>query len=325
MKPSKKLFRQILERIHRSLKAETFPGASNALFGGVSDILIDYLDDLEEDLQRANSDILHRTYISEILMGGLLALMAGLGISLVVTFTYSPPIVFGLLLILLLPWVLALIVTAFMYVYPSWKARNRARDINRNLPFALNHMSAIAGSGVPPSSLFELLVKFEEYGEIATEADEMVTRVKVFGDDATTALRDVAQMTPSDDLREVFYGMVSTMETGGSLKDFLDERSDRALFNYRMRREKEIDRLSTFASFYTALLVAAPLFLVTILAVLETIGGGLFGYPIKSRCGFIGALMGQCPMGVIDVGAFIAIPIANILFIIVLEVTQPEI
>jgi len=83
--------------------------------------------------------------------------------------------------------------------------------------------------------------------------------------------------------------------------------------------------LTTFASFYTALLVAAPLFLITILAILEVIGGTLFGLPIKSSCGVLGALLGQCQIGVIDIGAYIFIPLANTIFIIVLEVTQPEI
>ncbi|MDY6769415.1 MAG: type II secretion system F family protein [Candidatus Nanohaloarchaea archaeon] len=319
------VIRRIAERVARALRSNTYAGASNALFGGAADMAGEYFLGLEDDIQQANMDVLYRTYVAEMFMGAFLAVLGGLGFATVVTVTYSLPVIFALVIWVFLPLLFALVVFTGMYLYPAWKARDRARDINRNIPFALNHMSAIAGSGVPPSSLFELLVNFDEYGEIAGEADEIVTRVTVFGDDVTTALKDVAATTPSDDLKEVFYGMVSTLETGGDLKDFLDERADRALFDYRMKRQKEIDRLTTFASFYTALLVAAPLFLVTILAVLETIGGGLFGYPIKARCGFINALLGGCPMGVIDVGAFIVIPIANIIFIAVLEVTQPEI
>ncbi len=317
--------RKSVERLSRALQSDTYAGASNALFGGVADRFGDYFLDLQDDLEKANVDVLYRTYVAEMFMGAFLAFFAGLGLAALLTVMYDLPIVFVAVAWTVLPLTLAILVMLGMYLYPAYRARDRARDINRNIPFALNHMSAIAGSGVPPSSLFELLVNFEEYGEIANESDEVVTRVKVFGDDVTTALKDVANKTPSDDLKEVFYGMVSTLETGGDLKDYLDERSDRALFDYRLKREKEIDRLTTFASFYTALLVAAPLFLVTILAVLETIGGGLLGYPIKARCGFINALLGGCPMGVIDVGAFVIIPLANIIFIAVLEVTQPEI
>lgn len=319
------ILKRSVERIGRALQSSTYAGASNSLFGGLSDRFGEYFLGLEGDLEKADINVLYRTYVSEMFMTGFLGLLAGFGLSLVIIFLYQPPALFTLILVLFAPLLFALLAFTIMYLYPAWKARNRARDINRNIPFALNHMSAISGSGVPPSSLFELLVNFEEYGEISKEADDIVTRINVFGDDVTTALREVAVQTPSDDLREVFYGMVSTLETGGSLRDFLDERAERSLFDYRIKRQKEIDRLTTFASFYTALLVAAPLFLVTILAVLETIGGGLFGYPIKARCGFINSLLGGCPMGVIDVGAFVIIPLANIIFIIVLEVTQPEI
>lgn len=320
-----RILKNTVERLSRALQSETYAGASNALFGGAADVFGDVFLDLQDDLEQADADVLYRTYVAEMFMGAFLAMFAGIGLATVVSVTYSLPTVFILVAFAVLPLTLAILVMLGMYLYPAWKARDRARDINRNIPFALNHMSAIAGSGVPPSSLFELLVNFEEYGEISNESDEVVTRVKVFGDDVTTALKDVASKTPSEDLKEVFYGMVSTLETGGDLKDFLDERADRALFDYRMKRQKEIDRLTTFASFYTALLVAAPLFLVTILAVLETIGGGIMGYPIKARCGFVNALLGGCPMGVIDVGAFVIIPLANIIFIAVLEVTQPEI
>lgn len=314
-----------LGRVKRSLKAETFAGASNALFGGVSDRLSPYLRYLEADLEESRIDVLYRTYLSEMLMASFLAGFAGLMMALTVSYSISPGTLFSATLILMLPTGLGILAFLAMYLFPAWKARKRSQDINRNLPFALNHMSAIAGSGVPPSSLFGLLVNFEEYGEISEEADEIVTRVEVLGEDVSTALREVADQTPSEELKEVFFGMISTLETGGNLKDYLEERSDRALFNYRLKREKQIDRLTTFASFYMALLVAAPLFLITILAVLETVGGGLLGHPIKARCGFLGALQGQCPMGIIDVGAFVIIPVANILFLVVLEVAQPEI
>ncbi|MDY6776595.1 MAG: type II secretion system F family protein [Candidatus Nanohaloarchaea archaeon] len=320
-----RLVKAFWRRLVRASKTDTYRGASNALFGGLADRFGDAFQGLEEDLKSANFDILYRTYVSEIFMSFTLAFITGLGISGILIYFYNPPLIFTLVLALMLPTIFGSAAAALLVFYPTWRARNRARDINRNMPFALNHMSAISGSGVPPSSLFQLLVDFEEYGAIAEEADKVARKVQVFGEDVTTALREVAQQTPSDDLREVFYGMVSTIETGGSLQDFLDERAQRALFDYKMKSQREIERLSTFASFYTAILVAAPLFLVTILAVLETIGGGLFGYPIKARCGFINALLGACPIGVIDIGAYILIPIANIVFILALEVTQPEI
>ncbi len=314
-----------VSRLRRAVRADTMAGAANALFGGVADRVGPYFSDLETDLEEADMRILFRTYLSQMFLAMTFAAVGALGLVAVLALTMELPLMLVGVLTVFLPLTVMLFVFMVMYFRPSWRATHRARDINRNLPFALNHMSAVSGSGVPPSTMFQLLVNFDEYGEIASEAEKIVTRVDAFGEDVSTAIRDVAEHTPSDDLRDIFYGMVSTSETGGSLEDYLSERSERALFDYRIKREKEIKRLTTFASFYTAILVAAPLFLVTILAILEVIGGSVLGFPIKASCGFIGAILGECPIGIIDIGAFILIPVLNVLFIITMEVFQPEI
>lgn len=315
----------VRQRLKRASQATTFAGASNALFGGVTDRFKEDFEPLQEDLEEANVKVLFRTYVSQMFTVSTLMFLLGIGISINLALFAPFPLVAKVALLFMLAPLMGIGTFIVMYLYPSWKANQRAADIKMNLPFALNHMSAIAGSGVPPSSMFSLLVNFDEYGEISAEAEKVVTKVDAFGEDVTTAVREVAKETPSGDLQEVFYGIVATIETGGSLQAFLEESADRALFDYRIEREKQINRLTTFASFYTALLVAAPLFLIVILAILEVIGGSLFGMPIRSTCGIIGALLGECPMGVIDVGAYFIIPIANILFITILGVTQPEI
>lgn len=314
-----------MTRFHRAARAKSFAGASNALFGGIADQYEYVFEDLKSDLQEADVNLLFRTYISEMFAISLLATLSGLGIAIVLDLFAPIPFLIKASLFFALPIILGTGAFAAMYIYPSWKATKRAADIKSNLPFALNHMSAVAGSGVPPSAMFGLLVNFEEYGEISAESRKIVTKVHAFGEDITTAIRDVAKETPSEDLEEILYGIVSTIETGGSLQAFLEESASRTLFDYRIERRKQIERLTTFASFYTALLVAAPLFLITILAILEVIGGELFGLPIKSSCGVLGGLMGQCALGVIDIGAYFLIPFANTAFIIILEVTQPEV
>lgn len=322
--PAKKK-KQVLTRLQRALQAQSFAGASNALFGGITDKYGYAFEDLGHDLKKANVNVLFRTYISEMLAATTFAVLMGISIGIILDLMAPIPTMIKAALLFSLPLMFGTAAFGSMYLYPSWKAKKRAADIKMNLPFALNHMSAVAGSGVPPSSMFNLLVNFDEYGEISNESKKIVTKVHAFGEDITTAIREVAKETPSEDLEEIFYGIVSTIETGGSLEAYLEEAADRTLFDYRIERQKQIERLTTFASFYTALLVAAPLFLITILAILEVIGGELFGLPIKSTCGIFGSLIGQCQIGVIEIGAYLLIPLANTVFIVVLEVTQPEI
>jgi len=104
--------------------------------------------------------------------------------------------------------------------------------------------------------------------------------------------------------------MISTIETGGSLNEFLSEQAESALFDYQVRREKQIENLSTYASFYTALLIAAPLFLIAVLAIMNIIGGDLFGFAIGD---------------IMNVGVYVVIPFINLLFIGALQLTQGDI
>lgn len=292
-----------ISRLKQAFQSESIGAAANALFGPWVDKGGTYFEDLKEDLNHADMDVLFRTYVSKMFFYSIGAAILGFlggttySISAGLSITKAVRYIFGL------PMTLALLVFGLMYLYPSQKARKRQKGIEENLPFALNHLAAIATSGIPPSSMFELLSNFEEYEEISEEAEKITRRVNTFGEDLTTALREVAERSPNDDWREVLYGILSTVETGGSLEDFLDQKAEEALFDYKMQREKEIERLSTYASFYTAILIAAPVFLVTILSVMNLLGGQVLGFAIKD---------------LMWMGVHVLIPSLNIVFILFL-------
>lgn len=294
-----------LERLKQASKTKNMSAAANALFGSTVDKYSDYFDDLKEDLKQADIDILYRTYVSKMFFYStgaiVLGAIAGLSYSLqmnlplvdIIRFSIGTPIAAGLLIF------------GSMYIYPSQKAKSRKKSIDSNLPFALNHLGAIASSGISPTAMFQLLNTFEEYGGISKEAGEISRRVNVFGEDLTTALREVAERSPSDDWSEVLYGIISTIETGGSLKSYLEEKADEAIFEYNMEKEKEIERLSTYASFYTAILIAAPVFLVVVLAVMNLLGGQIAGFAIRD---------------LMWMGMHVVIPVINGLFVIFLAI-----
>lgn len=291
------------ERLRGAMKTDSLDAAANALFGPTVDKYGDEFEDVKEDLKMADMDVLYRTYVSKMFLYSTMAFIVGMIAGGVYTVLNYSSMVTAVRFLFGLPMALAVLVFGFMYLYPSQKAKHRKNDIDDNLPFALNHLSAIATSGIPPSSMFELLHGFEEYGAISTEAGEISRRVNVFGEDLTTALREVADNSPSEDWSDVLYGMLSTVETGGNMESYIKEKAEEALFDFKMEREKEIERLSTYASFYTAILIAAPVFLVVILAVMNLLGGTLMGYAIRD---------------LMWMGIHVIIPVINTLFIIFL-------
>lgn len=292
-------------RLKQACKTDNVDAAANALFGPTVDKYGTQFEDLKDDLQKADIDVLYRTYVAKMFLyswfGFVLGALAGTAYFL----TGELSLINGLRFILGVPMAFGLVIFGFMYLFPSQQAKRRKKRIDDNLPFALNHLGAIATSGIPPKSMFELLNTFDEYGGISEEAGEISRRVNVFGEDLTTALKQVADKSPSEDWSEVLYGIISTVETGGDLESYLQEKADEALFDYNIEREKEIEKLSTYASFYTAILIAAPVFLVVVLAVMNLLGGTIAGFAIRD---------------LMFLGVHVVIPVINALFVAFLAV-----
>jgi len=171
-------------------------------------------------------------------------------------------------------------------------------------------MGAIASSGIPPSAVFKLLSKFKEYDVLAEEMEKIVTNIEVFGLDPVTAMKEVAKRTPSEKFKQILLGFASTIESGGSLKTYLKNMSEQTLFHWRMRREKYLQQLSTYAEFYTGILIAAPLFIISLFSIMNM---------IEPNLGGVGILQ------LMRLSIYLLIPILNFVFIFFLSATQVEI
>ncbi len=166
------------------------------------------------------------------------------------------------------------------YFYPGSLIGGRKSKIKLELPFALVHMSAVAGSGATPISIFELIAESHEYPEMRKEVKKIMNYVNLFGYNLTNALRSVADTTPSPEFKELLNGMISTIESGGDLKDYLKEKSTEALNTYKLDRQKQVEALSTYSEVYTAILIASPLLLLVTLAIINSIGGSFGGLSV---------------------------------------------
>jgi flagellar protein FlaJ len=279
------------------------------LFGNIVSKHLDKFEFLRRPLAEADMKVLLKSYVCMIFYITLLVFIFSfttfLTISIILNFSLAEIIIFCVVL----PMVLTSITFSLGIIYPITKANSRKKNIETNLPFAIAHMAAIASSGVPPSTMFRLLTGFEEYGEISKEAKKIVRNIDVFGQDITTALREVSNKTPSLPFKDFLEGVATTIDTGGNLQAFLRQQAEKALFEYRIRREKYLETLSTYADFYTAVLIAAPLFLVAILAVMNMIGGKLWGMEIETA---------------MWLGISILMPIVNLVFLAFIHFTQPE-
>ena len=279
------------------------------LFGSYADRYKEYFLQLKPAIVSSDMKVLLRTYISIMMLFTASAFLLSFAFTLLFTVMLGLDLLFAFAGLLLVPSAIASIVFSIMYTYPGSVAGNRRTDIDANLPFAAIHMSAIAGSGVSTHAMFRILAQFREYGEISEESEKIVRNIEVFGLDEISAMREVIAKTPSPSFKALLDGMATTIQTGGNLKEYLRQQADRTLLDYRLARERYAQDLSTYADFYTALLIAAPLLMISVLAVLGVIGGDVFGMPIDQA---------------IFLGTYIVLPVLNVAFIAFLHATQPR-
>lgn len=278
------------------------------LFGRVSDKFSSSFVSLKEALVTANARILFRTYLSLAFFFAFITFAATFLMTLLFVINFKLNLIFALFGLLIVPLFFASLTFFMIFVYPFSVSQTRRRDIEANLPFALTHMAAVSESGAPPLTIFKILSKFSEYGELSKEADKIARNVELFGLDEISALKESANKTSSPELKDVLEGMIVTIQSGGSLKSYLIEESGKAMFEYTVKREKYNQLLSTYADIYTALLIAAPMIFIVVLAALNIMGGNMFGFTIQELM-IIGTL---------------ALATLNLIFLTFLSLTQPK-
>jgi len=281
-----------------------------SLFGTVADRYETSFKAVKDALPKADIKIAFRTYLSVALLTTVIVyIVAMIATIIIAEVMLKPSLLMLTFYIIFIPVLTAVACFLLFNYYPFQKASTRQKNIEVNLPFVMTHMGAIAESGVPPQVIFQLMSQFKEYGEISREMEKIVRNINMFGIDPLTSVKEVAQKTPSDSLRQLLYGFVTTTESGGNIKTYLKNAGTQALFEWRMKRERFLQQLSAYAEFYTGLLIAAPLFMISIFAVMNMIQPTLGGYTI---------------LDLMKLSIYVIIPLLNSGFLLFLQGVEVE-
>jgi flagellar protein FlaJ len=287
---------------------EAYKKASLRAFGHTADRMIPTFESIRPHLKGSGIGMFLRTWVSIILLSVIISYALSLALALAFSLIFLFSLELLIYTVAFVPILTAALVFVVFYVYPMQKSRSIEKRIEIDLPFALAHMSAIASSGIPPEFMFELLIGFEEYRAISTQARMVVRNIKTFGMSSVAAINDVAERTPSAAFKQILGGMAITIEKGGDMVRYLNSMAKTALFDYRLKREKYLKTLSTYADIYTALLVAAPLMMLAILGVMSIIGGEVLGMTIGD---------------VILLITWGMLPLLNVVFLLFVHITYP--
>jgi len=283
-------------------QANFYTKYSNKFFNDRAESLALKIPSIGRDLKRGNVGVMASTYfavaISSVILAGVFGLILFLGLFILglvgLSFIWIPFVAIG-------------VTVAGFYLYPAGEAGSVRKKITQELPFATIYMASVAGANIEPTKIFKIVSDSKEYPTIGFEMRKVVVQTDMYGFDLVTSLRNVANRTPNKNLAELLSGFATNISTGGELKNYLEQKAENFLLDYKLERQEYMSLAGTFMDVYISLLIAAPLVLMMMFIVMNVAGLGLGGISISTLLFF----------------SVIGIVVMNILFLIVLNLKQP--
>jgi flagellar protein FlaJ len=210
-------------------------------------------------------------------------------VSLAITFSFS----------------MSVIIFFIFYSYPKTISKSREDDINKVLPFAVSYMSAISSGNTPPYYMFKTISQIKEYGEISKEASNIARNMKMFGLNFSDAIKREASRTPSKSLKEILWGINTTMMSGGDIRMYLKEKADMLIDDYRRRIRKYSQDLSMLVEIYLTVIIVGSIFFIVLTSVMGGSGSSdmaaiqsfiVFLFLPLTSMGFIALIRMQSPV-----------------------------
>ncbi|RPI40417.1 MAG: secretion system protein [Methanoregulaceae archaeon] len=163
---------------------------------------------------------------------------------------------------------------ALLLRLPAIAKNNRKIKINLTLHNAVAYMYAMRRGGAQLMTIFQSLSdRANIYGEIALEFRQIVRDADFFGYDVVSAIRHLSETTPSEKLKDFLEDLLSVIESGGDMAEFLSMRVRLYQEEARFEQRQFLTVLSIVAESYVTLFVAGPLFLIIIMVVMGMMGG----------------------------------------------------
>jgi len=233
---------------------------------------------LEENLMKAHMKIRAEEYYASVIMSTIIAAIIGVVIAVGVGVILFGLLGVGLILRLLVSVVAIMILPVMAYAItsgsPASKAKGRGRDIDKRIAAAMSFISAMASADVNIDVIFKELSRQKAYGEIAAEAAWITRDTELLGSDILTAIKKAAKRSPSAKFQEFLQGVITTSTSGGQLKPYFLLKADEFQKENKLAMKSQMETLGMLAESFVTVVVAFPLFLVLIMAIMAIVGGG---------------------------------------------------
>ena len=260
------------------IKLSPFQDLSWRMMGKKAKTRTAVLQQLDDSLLKAHMKIRPEEYLAYVYMATLVAAIVGVVVGIVVGV-----VIFGLMGVSLMLRILVagasiglLPVMAYFLLLgtPGSKAKGRGRDIEKRIAAAMSFISAMASADVNIDVIFKELSRQKVYGEISQEAAWITRDTELLGSDILTAIKKAARRSPSSKFQDFLQGVITTSTSGGQLKPYFLLKADEYQKENKLELKSQMETLGMLAESFVTVVVAFPLFLVLIMAIMAIVGGG---------------------------------------------------
>ncbi|MEM1541259.1 MAG: type II secretion system F family protein [Ignisphaera sp.] len=205
--------------------------------------------ELEKAFNRAGLNVHPVKYGAEtlsILFFSILFTVVGFLIIVLTTPLTVIQLIIGIVVAITIP----LMVLMVRLLYPYMLITMRRVDVENELPFFMAYIATMVRGGYSLEKVIERISQLKVFKAIRREAQRVMTRIKIFGEDPVTALEKVASNHPSSKFRDIMLGYTTTLRSGGDVLHYLEIRT-RELFEARATEVRGIlNRLMSFLEVY---------------------------------------------------------------------------
>lgn len=273
--------------------------------GGFVESRFEPKQELEDDLAQAHMKIRPEEYLAYVWMSTFITVIAsvfaGVFLATVLLLFGVLDILTSMIIAILMAVVPALLVYFALMGSPSSAKKKRARLIDAKITGAMSFISAMASADVPVDVIFKELSRQEVYGEVAEEAEWITRDTELLGIDILSAIRAAAARSPSIKFQDFLQGVVTTSTSGGQLKPYFLLKAEQYEKEDRLEMRKNMETLGMLAESFVTVVVAFPLFLVVIMAIMALISKGASDFVVNLLYVVVGLMIPISQFGFIFV------------------------
>jgi len=157
---------------------------------------------------------------------------------------------------------------------PRSAVNKRAKNIDVQLPYAVNFLAAMASTNSTPEKIFRSLSTQKHiYGEICDDANWIYRDTRILGIDIIKTFKNGIKRSPSKKLAEFLQGIINALTSGRPLQGYLHEVANKFMQENRREQDKFIETLAFLAESYVVVGVAFPIFFMVILVIMYWVSG----------------------------------------------------